>query len=133
MTQKEKAYDEALKKIRQFIDGYSRREISKEELEDIFPELKESEDERIRKSLIEHLQYDVDDMVKSDFPFDYEAEIEELSKYIAWLKKLDVQKWTEEDEKRLQSCISTLQVKSLIGDVDTINTKWLKSLKQRIG
>ena len=42
-------------------------------------------------------------------------------------------KWTEEDEERLQSCISTLQGKGLMGGVDTINTKWLKSLKQRIG
>ena len=41
--------------------------------------------------------------------------------------------WSEEDEKRLQSCISSLQGKGFMGGVDTINTKWLKSIKQRIG
>lgn len=56
-------------------------------LEKFFPELAESEDDRIRKSIIEHLQCDIDDMAKSDCPFDFEAEIEELSKYIAWLEK----------------------------------------------
>jgi hypothetical protein len=40
--------------------------------------------------------------------------------------------WTEDDEKRLQSCIVELQGKGLMGGVDTIDTKWLKSLKQRI-
>ena len=40
--------------------------------------------------------------------------------------------WTDEDEKRLQSCIITLQGKGLMGGVDTIDTKWLKSLKQKM-
>ena len=40
--------------------------------------------------------------------------------------------WTDEDEKRLQSCIIELQGKGLMGGVDTIDTKWLKSLKQRM-
>jgi len=56
IEQKAKRYDVALEKIHQFIDGYSRREISKEELEDIFPELKESEDEKVRKALIKFVQ-----------------------------------------------------------------------------
>lgn len=41
--------------------------------------------------------------------------------------------WSEDDEKRLQSCINILKAKSLMGKVDTANTMWLKSLKQRIG
>ena len=40
--------------------------------------------------------------------------------------------WTEEDEERLQSCIIALQGKGLMGGVDTMDSKWLKSLKQRI-
>ena len=50
------------------------------------------------------------------------------------IEKQDKQesKWTDEDEKRLQSCIIELQGKGLMGGVDTIDTKWLKSLKQRI-
>ena len=39
--------------------------------------------------------------------------------------------WSEEDEVRLQACIDTLQAKSIMGKVDTIQTNWLRSLKQR--
>ena len=40
--------------------------------------------------------------------------------------------WSEEDEKRLKSCLNILQPKSLLGNVETINTKWLKSIRNRI-
>ena len=56
-------------------------------LESLFPELVESEDERIRRGVIEYLQCCVDDMAKSDCPFDFKTEIEKLSKYIDWLEK----------------------------------------------
>ena len=141
------------------------------EIENIFPELKESEDERMRKALIRFFQW---------FPYDrLNDENLKPKEAIAWLEKQGEQKpkwgdddeqyllvcknalrkyqvsdkwdadiiskwledklkqgeqkpkWTEEDEERLQSCISTLQGKGLMGGVDTINTKWLKSLKQR--
>ena len=55
MTQEEKAkrYDEALKRVRQLqIDGCSN--YDKETIWNIFPELSESEDEKIRKALIYH-------------------------------------------------------------------------------
>ena len=47
-------------------------------------------------------------------------------------KEAEKSKWTDEDEERLQSCIITLQGNSHIRGVDTIDTKWLKSLKQRM-
>jgi hypothetical protein len=45
--------------------------------------------------------------------------------------------WSEEDEKRLNFCLNILRPKTLFGNteisnIDTINTKWLKSLKDRI-
>ena len=40
--------------------------------------------------------------------------------------------WSDEDEKRLKSCLNILQPKTLVGNIETINTKWLKSLKERI-
>jgi len=40
--------------------------------------------------------------------------------------------WSEEDEKRLQSCLNILQAKGIMGATETINTKWLKSLKDRV-
>ena len=52
----------------------------KEKLEDIFPELKESEDEKIRKSLIGHLK-ECRNNTRS------EVMINEYAKWIAWLEK----------------------------------------------
>lgn len=73
MTQKEKAkaYDEALERAKEFI-VYDKFTIEK-----IFPELKESEDERIRKELI--------DFVKSRL-----AGFPECGRFIAWLEKQDI-------------------------------------------
>ena len=82
------------------------------------------EDTRLQRKLIE-LIYSVS----------YCDERENLSN---WLKSLkdrvqpeQKQEWTEEDEKRLQSCLTILQVKGIMGVYDTPNTKWLKSLKDR--
>lgn len=56
--------------------------------------------------------------------------------YVYLKKKLEKQgeqkPWSEEDEVRLQACLDTLQAKTLMGKVDTVMTKWLKSLKNRV-
>ncbi len=51
---------------------------------------------------------------------------------LAWLEKQGEQKpaWSEEDEARFESCIKILQTSD---GYDTINTKWLKELKDRVG
>lgn len=97
---------------------------TKEEAEKYFPELKESKDEWIRKWLIRYFEQKSDNNVIF-------ADIS-LRDILAWLEKQSKPMWTDEDEKRLQSCIIALQGKGLMGGVDTIDTKWLKSLKQRI-
>ena len=76
MTQEEKAraYDEALKVAEKYHNG-----TLKDVMETIFPELKESEDERIRKGIIRNLEYLMDraeGFVK-----------DELKERIAWLEK----------------------------------------------
>ena len=56
MTQEEKAkaYDEALERAKEcHIDGLSLHQPVKDVIEHIFPELKESEDEKIRKVLVD--------------------------------------------------------------------------------
>lgn len=96
MTEKEKAkaYDEALKRARKLKEDpkcvfyeYSPKE-GDTICDYIFPELKESEDERIGKELIE--------FVKSRGGFKQE--------YITWLEKQAKQKsiWNEEDEHRIK-------------------------------
>lgn len=45
----------------------------------------DSEDEKIRKNIIGHFKYEVEELTQKGEEF--EAEIEELSKYITWLEK----------------------------------------------
>lgn len=79
MTQEEKAkrYDEAFERARAFNNGEdSNIEVGTTLCEYIFPELKESEDERIRKKLIE--------AVKGDMVI---GGAKDKQRAIAWLEK----------------------------------------------
>lgn len=70
IEEKAKAYDEAIEKLRSLHDDYDTVSTLidiKEELENIFPELKESEDERIRKALVRFHKSTIDiDGIKGD-------------------------------------------------------------------
>jgi hypothetical protein len=71
--QKAKAYDEALERAKQlYVDGMP--QISRNTTEYIFPELKKSEDERIRGAIIDHLKDN------------------NLTEWAAWLEKQGEQK-----------------------------------------
>ena len=116
----EKKYKEALERARQFSE-HPLQENSDSIVEYIFPELKESEDERISKELIDYhrsMTAQADDYV-------HEA-------WIAWLEKQGEQKpaWSEEDEEELPKAVYAC-IHFYGKDSDT--TDWLKSLKQRIG
>ena len=101
-------------------------DITRENLEYIFPELKESEDERNRKGIIKFL-IDVNNGAYT------KSELESAS-WIAWLEKQGEQKpkWTEEDSLMIDSIIDTM--KWLEGKGATnMKIDWLKSLKKRMG
>ena len=90
MENYEQKYKEALKKLRRLHDDYDR--ISslvnfKEELEDNFPELKESEDERLRKAVLK---------LTEGIPAE-----EVLKEY--GLTPSDVEKWLEKQGKQMSS------------------------------
>lgn len=77
----ENKYNDALEKLQEALAPKDGREISgltRACIEEIFPELKESEDERIRKSIIENLK---GNMYRADGDYDL------LNKQIAWLEK----------------------------------------------
>ena len=80
MTQEEKAkaYDEALEKARMYRDNAKAVEeyAAVARYENIFPQLCESEDERIRKELIEYLRGDLDDITTDD-----------TDRWITWIEK----------------------------------------------
>ncbi len=122
----EKRYKEALERAKEYweTDDDNTLDVKvRRTMEYLFPELKESEDERIKKELIA--------IFKGQIPY---TSKEDAERYITWLEKQVEQKhtWNEEDEERLQSCLNILQAKGLMGVTETINTKWLKSLKNRI-
>lgn len=83
MTQEEKAkaYDEALKRAKKL---NADNMMSDEAIEEIFPELRESEDERIRKDLIKYLESDRDCQPCQNVSF--------YDRSIAWLEKQGEQK-----------------------------------------
>ena len=55
IEEKAKAYDEALERTKEWSETKNGYYTPKELCEEIFPELKESEDEKIRKILIRHI------------------------------------------------------------------------------
>ena len=86
MTQEEKAkrYDEALNTANDCLKDGTITSTAISYIETIFPELKESEDEKIRKGIIRNLEYLMDraeGFVK-----------DELKERIAWLEKQGEQK-----------------------------------------
>lgn len=94
-----KKYKEALERAREIIKDYEKRGLkeqlfyAKEDLEGIFPELKESEDERIRKALIEYFGEQCD---MSDWNGIYGYQV------LAWLEKQGEQKTTDKVEPKLK-------------------------------
>ena len=99
--------------------------LTKEDLRSIFPEIFESEDERIRKEIIEYIK---GRKITPNHPI--------ADEWISWLEKQAPKpKWSEEDESKVEDVIYFLDT----AKVHYASTKalddcidWLKSLKQRI-
>ena len=85
IEQKARAYDEALERAMKFLNKELFAENSECAIKHIFPELAESEDERIREYLIRY----IDNTMKSS---------ELKSKLLAWLEKQGEEKPTQEIE-----------------------------------
>ena len=83
VSYKEK-YEQALSKAK---DMLNYKEVRREDMEYIFPELAESEDEGIRKEIINYFEHYPNIIVKR----------ERKSDYIAWLEKQCKQKHTAEE------------------------------------
>jgi len=155
IEEKAKAYDEAIEKLCRLHDDYDTVSTLidiKKELENIFPELAESEDDRIRKALVEL----VHDTTSDSLWVDYNVHKEDA---LAWLEKqgkqilvnsaktckdgqksADAEKgakwnegenpnsvWSEDDEEEFKIAIDTLVE---AGQRDSAH--WLKSLKDRV-
>ncbi len=164
MENYEKKYKEALERARLKRDEYKRLDGDKsfvpQDIESIFPELKESEDERIRRKFIKALK---------ECGFTHFNEEFTVQEALTWLEKQGEQKpteWSEHQHKLLNYAISMTDdtevkcfleslrntgsntsadwseedemmlecVLDKIGDLGTgeMIKDWLKSLKERI-
>lgn len=122
MNYKQK-YNDALERAKGF-----KTDACKDVAEYIFPELCESEDERIRKGLIKGLSA-MRDIHKHQTFSDDAIDINDA---ISWLEKQGEQKsaWSEEDEEILNEFIESLRYCNGNGYNKQID--WLKFLKYRI-
>ena len=129
----EKAYKEALKFFKHLYPNIGGE--LKEQIENLFAELKESEDERIRGELVHYFKTYYED-ISPDF---YITTGISIKAAIAWLEKQNHVEWSEEDEDMLAHCIGAIHIAGHnVGNTYTPKDKeemkkWLKSLKQRIG
>ena len=120
----EKKYKKALERAKKLIETCDSTAIV-----DIFPELKESEDEKIKHE-IEVILANTD---LSCFALDYT-----FADMISWLEKQGEQKpaWSEEDERILDALITSLNHEVFVGRLETLKgievssvINWLKSIK----
>lgn len=91
-----------------------------EALETLVPEYNESENEKIRKALLDYFSCTGDDNLMLNGVY--------VKDIIAYLDKMKEKEWSEEDEKMLLSIINAFRN----GAVSTIGQEqWLKSLPER--
>ena len=180
MKNKYKVNEEAVKKIAERVYDNGSTVINRNDLEEMFPALKESEDEKIMKCIedlikentfsniygvtkddcltwlekqgeqkpvewSEEIPTDLKDIVDNEANAIWKEEssdgchlvIDSFNMFYGICMQVaeavvDYQKpaaWSEEDEARFKSCIKILQPSD---GYDTINTKWLKFLKERV-
>ena len=115
-------------------------------IDEVFPELKESEDEKIRKELLEEIEFIIphDDETDSEgliLP-SYHARIDRYKSYLEKQKEQKPSEWSDEDKDMLNSCISSIEeakenryaYKETDGDTSYDHEiAWLKSLRNRVG
>jgi hypothetical protein len=92
IEEKAKRYDEALTKARNIVNSINVGLIGKDSFEAVFPELRESEDERIRKWLIKDMGRRLSCWTSTEVT---------KEQVLAWLEKQGEQKsaWSEKDQE----------------------------------
>lgn len=126
IEQKAKRYDEAKFIMEKYLKSGNAGVIAENTIKKAFPELKESEDNRIRKELISFL--------KSPF-VNKNITDEKVTPWISWLEKQSEQKtteWSEEDEKQWNNIWDVLDGRFELSEEGYKNAaNWFKSLKDR--
>lgn len=133
IEEKAKRYDKAIEKAKKFYnDKQVRVGMTPIELEEIFPEFKESEGEKIRKVLIGWINLEPSTSFNDTFDGFSKEQI------LAWIEKQGEHNptWSEEDEEMLQGIWDEIlankhEAKEYEWKTYDKFLDWLKSLKDR--
>lgn len=120
-------YEEALERAREIYNAPVATIVTRTFLEQIFPELKVSEDERIINRIISYLKQDIEE---------YPERKERIDEMLAYLKKRKEQKpaeWNEEDDELVEDLIKLAKYYSDTEDETEFkpHISWLKALPER--
>ena len=127
IEEKAKRYDEAIEKLRSLHDDYDNVSTLidiKEELEHIFPELTESDDERVRKEMLEYCHKRMNGEFSS-------ITIHQVERWLAWLEKQKPVEWSEEDNNRFKNLCDVIDKSDWNAASKEGFKNWLKSFRPR--
>lgn len=130
LIEKADAYDRVAKEVKDFFEGKQKLPFDVDKtLEYLFPELKESEDEKIRKEILEHCKNQAEPYIQLG------CKCAKIQSWIDWLEKQGEQKpaWSEEDEKERKQIITWLSLfkDEFYTDAYQCVIVWFESLKDR--
>ena len=134
IEEKAKRYDGVVNKLRGFISQGVDPLITRSDVQNFFPELQESDDERIRKELVDFLKETIEyGGISPDI-----WNMNNAKKWIAWIEKQGEQKsssWSEDDEEichAIENCVC--ECVHSIGTVRKVRCcNWLKDIKYKNG
>ena len=109
----EKKYKEALERARQV--HTTNVAENKKITEYIFPEFKESEDERIRKELIAEVKDQIDRIPAPDcMDEEDDKALKQLNKWLAWLEKQGEQKPLNDTDAEIVEAVKDVSILDLV-------------------
>ena len=121
--EKAKAYDEAIKRGLDYIRQTPATEMvtRQDVFEAIFPEYAESVEERVRKEIIDFIQWAEDrGMTRHDY-----HQAKRPAVWIAYLEKLKENTWSEDDDAKVKAMVEE-------GELKPSEREWLKNLRNRV-
>lgn len=127
IEQKTQRYDKAIKRANELNYVSDKDSLQRKTVEHIFPELKESEDEKVEKAIF-GMVYDSDNELWSSYDVS-------KSDVLDWLEKQGKQNlnaWTEEDEKQARQIERIVHNDGCSKKLQEQITNWFKSIKYRV-
>ena len=125
IEEKAKRFDEAIKKAKSKIKNDKDHVLYEDDVVEIFPELKESEGEKMIQYFKDLAPFDKADELYEKYGFSHKDAI-------AWLEKQGEQKpaWSEEDDTFFKAIIRDIENTQYISeDAKKDRITWLKSLR----